>query len=299
LSSNPVTSIWITDTANHVPPMYDGTVIAADLTASQAIGLVRVNGNNGFGPYTRFALDGGIVAFGDQGLPLSHDYDRNSVALVLRASNGTTYDLIAAGTGDVGASRLRRLAGDTMNTVWTAYASGGNVGGSVPSNARALHDPIEVDVDGDGVEDVVFGGDDGFLYAVRAMDGSKVFAVDLGAPVDHVIAANIDLDPALELVASLADGRLVGLDDPGKYDAQQDQPDAGSDASPPVDAGSEPSDGGGVGETPGSPTSSGCGCHAGAGPGAELVTALGGLLAIIGVRRFPRRRGPRGNDARP
>jgi hypothetical protein len=89
---------------------------------------------------------------------------------------------------------------------------------------------VAVDVDGDGADEVVVGSDDGFLYALHASDGSIAFTLDLGAPVTRLIAADIDRDVAVELVASLADGRLVAIDEPGHYDAIRDSPASGRDA---------------------------------------------------------------------
>jgi hypothetical protein len=154
--------------------------------------------------------------------------------------------MVAAGNSGAGLSRVRRIAGDTLSPQWTVYASGGALSSTQPSPSFALHDPLTLDVDGDGAEEVVVGSDDGWLYAIHAADGTLLLSINLGAPVSHLIAADVDLDPQTELVASLGDGRLVAIDDTDKYLAVRDGADAGAgdggiDAAAPPDA----SDGGG------------------------------------------------------
>jgi MYXO-CTERM domain-containing protein len=229
VSSDPMSLLWSADGTSI--GIINGSVGAAQLDDDSAIDLFRVNGSNGLGPYARISDKGIIDAHADQGLPLQHDYDQNGVALVRRTKDGTVFDLVAAGSRDVGLSRVRRIAGDTMNTVWTVYASEGVVSAAPPERKYSLHNPIEMDVDGDGEEEVVFGSDDGYLYAVNSSDGQLAFKVDLGAPIANVIAANVDGDPALELVASTTDGNLIALDEPGHYVAPRDLPEAGVDAS--------------------------------------------------------------------
>lgn len=291
LFARPFAEIWL---ATPSPIAVNGTVGVASVGDGGGLSLLRSNGNNGFGPYERLTLDGGFVATGDQGLPATHGYDQNAAVMVGTATLGA-FDLVSAGTADVGLSRIRRISGDTLATVWTQYAAEGSVSSAVPSKTYALHDPVVLDVDGNGVDDVVFGSDDGYLYAVSSVDGSLVFDVNLNAPVLHVIAANVDLDPELELVVSLSDGRVMALDD--TYVASRDMPDAGVDGSADAsgtEAGGDASDvldggeEGGGNARPGS----GCGCIAvgdGVSPYGGLL-ALGGIMAALGrclVRRRP------------
>src|SRR6185436_20370510 len=90
---------------------------------------------------------------------------------------------------------------------------------AMPPGLAALYSPIAVDLDGDGNDEVVVGSDAGYLYALAGSDGSLVFSIDLGAPVVHTIAADLDKDDKIELLCALADGTLVALDAPGGYDA--------------------------------------------------------------------------------
>jgi hypothetical protein len=293
LTKTPMAAIWTIDGSS--PQATGGTIAAAPVDA-QSTGLLRFNGNFGVGEYAHYSIAGKVLAHQDQGLALLDGTDTNGVAFVARTPGAKVYDMVSAGTSGVGLSRVRRLAGDTIATVWTVYAAGGKVTPTPPTTVFALHDPIAVDVDGDGADEVVFGGDDGWLYALHASDGSAAFALDLGAPVMHVVAADVDLDPAVELEVSLGDGRLVAIDGDGKYTAVVDSPgDAG------VDGGSD----GGMGPscvTPGTSngaaaTGPGCACHAagaggearGAGSGDDDAKAalftLAALTAIGAARR--------------
>jgi outer membrane protein assembly factor BamB len=101
--------------------------------------------------------------------------------------------------------------------VWTTYLAQGAATSTPPAQTMALHSPIAMDVDGDGMDELLVGGDDGRLYALRSADGSILWSVDLGSPVWRVVGADIDLDPALEILAGLGDGTLVALDATGHY----------------------------------------------------------------------------------
>jgi len=96
----------------------------------------------------------------------------------------------------------------------------------------------------------------------------------------HLAAADVDLDPAVELVASLGDGRLVAVDGAGKYSAVVDPPgDAGTDAGS--------SSGGPSCATPGATPAagaSGAGCACSAAGGAERSDGGGaGLFALAAL----------------
>lgn len=74
-----------------------------------------------------------------------------------------------------------------------------------------LSDPVLVDLDGDTRLEVLFGANDGGLYALRGGDGALLWRVDLGAPVYHPVVADIDGDGALEILVA-AGGELLALD---------------------------------------------------------------------------------------
>jgi hypothetical protein len=221
LTTDPMHASWTIPGASF--PGISGTIAAVPVD-SQGTSLIRFDGNLGSGAFGRFTLSGALVASQDEGLPSLDGVDTNALAFVQRTKGAGVYDMVSAGTSAAGLSRVRRIAGDTLSTVWTEYVANGVVSPTQPTQSFALHDPIAVDVDGDGTDEVVLGSDDGRLYALHVSDGTLLFSVDLGAPVVHIIAADIDDDPAVELVVSLADGSLAALDEPGKYIAAHNTP---------------------------------------------------------------------------
>lgn len=291
LWKDPMAPIWPTP-SGPVSAMVNGTMGAAALSEAGSVDVFRVGGHNAFGPYARFNLNGQVQASFDPGTPIAAGFDANAAALVERTPG--TFDVVTAGTAYAAAGRLQRLHGATFAPVWTVYLAGGNVTNTVGASPPALHDPLEMDVNGDGKEDIVVGADDGWLYAVSATDGGKVFSLDLGAPVARVIAANVDLDPELEIVVSTTDGHLVAVDEPGKYLAERDPIDAGVGGS----GGTAGSGGSGTGGTPGTggtgtgggggDDGDGCSCRA-APSGTPLWLGLVAAAAGIGLGRRRRR----------
>lgn len=225
LWKDPMAPLWPSP-SGAVTTMVNGTMGAAPLASATGVDVFRVGGHNAFGPYARFDSAGAVQSTFDPGTPVSAGFDANAAALVERTAG--VYDIVTAGTAYAGAGRLQRLAGDNLTPVWTVYLSDGGVQPEASASASALHDPLELDVNGDGSEEVVVGSDDGWLYAVRASDGAIVFSVNLGSPVARVIAASVDLDAELEIVVSTADGNLIALDEPGKYLADRDPIDGGA-----------------------------------------------------------------------
>jgi hypothetical protein len=278
LSVDPMALIWSVPFDQNAQRI-NGTIAAAAVDPAGP-SLLRFNGNNGLGQYARYSRAGAVVVSRDEGTLPAQGADTNAAALVVRSPGTSVYDLVSAGMAGDALSRLRRIAGDTLDTVWTEYLANGAVTSTPPAQAYQLHDPVAVDVDGDGADEVVLGSGDGRLYAVRASDGSLVFALDLGAPVDHVIAADVDLDPEVEIVAFLGDGRLVAIDGSGQYRARRDTADGGIELGC-GDAGDDYV-----------PVHGACACDAaGAGDRPAAATGLAAVLAIAGVAR--RRRGTR------
>jgi hypothetical protein len=281
LSSDPMRAIW-SDTRTD---WLSGTISGA--TVSGTPSLLRSGGNNGFGSYLRLSLDGTVLASGDEGTLHADGADINAAALIRRGPGANDVDMVSAGSAAPLLSRVRRIAGDTLDTVWTVYVAQGQVSSSPPAGGFALHEPIAFDANGDGQDDVIVGSDDGWIYGLRGSDGSLLFATDVGVPVTHAIAADVDLDPALEIVASLGDGRLVALDEPGHYSAVRGTLPSNGDGG---DAGDDGDDAGCVstGTNP-EPVHSSCACQSGARGGGEQgldAVLIGiGVAALVASRR--------------
>ena len=220
LTADPMLSLW-TIPYDPSTKRLNGTIAAAPVDGAGP-SLMRSNGNTGAGQYARYARTGTVVVSRDEGTLEAQGGDTNAATLVRRSAGAAVYDMVSAGMAGDALSRIRRISGDTLETTWTEYAGDGVVSSTPPAHGDQLHDPVAVDLDGDGEDEVIFGGGDGRLYAVHALDGSLAFALDLGSAVDHVIVADVDLDPQLEIVAALGDGRLVAIDGMGQYHATRD-----------------------------------------------------------------------------
>ena len=280
LSVAPMSELWLLPNDGH---FLLGTTGAAVLSGGTT-DLFRAGGDLGFGKYARIQSNGSLITSADEGFAVQAGGDRNHPALVARG--GGNFDFVTVGMAAPTLSRVMRIAGDTLDSVWTVYASGGKISSVAPTSGVALHDPLEVDVDGDGVEDVVFGGDDGYVYAVRSTDGSLVFSTNLTFPVAFVVAADIDADPALELVVGTTDGKLIALDDLGKYTATIDTSLDGGVS----DGGVLPPDGGALpdaGCAP--PDTNGCSCKLGESKSSAPLPALF-LASTVGLFLIRRKR---------
>jgi MYXO-CTERM domain-containing protein len=307
----------------------NGQAMVGQLDSDPQLDLLRVNSQNASGAYERRDL-GGLVELSFTGphpnVALS---DANTAALISRPGLPGQQDFVWSGMTGNATGAVARMDGDSFTEVWFAYLVQGQVfaKSDLPAGRAVLVSPIAADLDGNGEDEVIVGSEDGYLYALRAGDGTLAFAVDLGAPVVHVLAADVDEDPELELVVSLGNGTLVALDEPGKYKADtgvvpEPAPEAGPDAEQPDGAGggggSGPDGGAGQagagggaagqagtspdgGETDagaagepgaGAPAAEdgGCGCRtAGAPSGAGLGLFAGLALALAGLRRRIRR----------
>ncbi len=259
----------------------NGQAMVGDLDGDAALDLVRANSQNAFDPYERRDLaTGAVEASYMSPHPAVALADANSAAFVARPGVPGKSDLVWSGMAGSALGALGRVDGATMAPAWLVYLKGGAVfpQASPPAGSAALYSPIAVDLDGDGDDEVVVGSDEGWLYALAASDASLAFSVQLGAPVVHVIAADIDKDPAVELVAALGDGTLVALDGPGLYDADDvtpPPPDAGPDGSSSGSSGG----GGQGGASTGGGGQAGSGSTGGAGPTASTSSGAGGAGA--------------------
>ena len=124
------------------------------------------------------------------------------------APNGPRADDWIIGFGSrSGTLQARRGADGAL--LWQARYWNGRADPTAPS--AALSSITAVDIDGDGRIEFVFGGFDGFLYAVEAASGDVLWSLDLGAPIGDPIVADIDGDGASEILAPAADGYLYAI----------------------------------------------------------------------------------------
>lgn len=250
----------------------NGQAMAGQLDGDAELDLVRAASQNAFGAIERRSLAGVVEASYLPPTPNVAGSDANTTALLARPGVAGAFDVVWAGMAGSALGAVARIDGATMSEVWFAYLAGGAAypKTSPPATRSALFSPIAVDIDGDGADEVVVGADDGFLYALRGSDGSLLFSFDLGAPVVHTIAADIDKDDRVELLCALADGTLVALDAPGGYDADVVQiPDAGVD-------------GGGTGGAGGATSSSSSGGTTTSSSGAASTSSSGGTTTSGG-----------------
>ena len=83
---------------------------------------------------------------------------------------------------------------------WTTFEEVGSEGNATtPARARYRPDPSQlVDVDGDGVREIAYGTQDGWIYAVKPQDGAEVWHVNIVGEVVGLIAFPFGLVAASE-----------------------------------------------------------------------------------------------------
>jgi hypothetical protein len=290
LGHSPIAPIWVHQSNSQNGQIVNGQAMVAAMAADAAPRILRVNSQNAFGPYLRFTLDG--TKDGDV-LPVAvrggvPSADANTAAFIARPGAPGRFDFVTAGMTGAATGLVVRYDGVTMQPVLQKYLGGGMVQDTPPAQPAALYDPIVADVNGDGSDDIIVGSDDGWLYALRGDTGALTFALDLGAPVVHVIAANLDQDPAIELLCARLDGTLAAVDQQGGYSwtaAPMPEMDAGivgdmgaSDLSTPGDANSVGAKGGG------------CGCRVAGSSGRPVFSVAAIILLAVGIRSRSRSR---------
>jgi hypothetical protein len=287
---DPISVAWSIDPMGS-DNVVNGQLMSGNFDADPELDLVRANAQNALGPIMRLSPMGSVEARFDVGTGALAERDMNNPAAMRRVGGAGELDVVHVGMAGAWAGRLDVLAGDTLAPRFTVYLGGGTLSTSARADATPLFDPAVGDVDGDGDDDIVVGGFDGWLYAVDGAAGALLWAYEVGAPAEHVVLADLDRDPGIEILVSSRDGVLSAIDGPGAYDAEihVPPPDGGM---PPADSGAGADggasvDAGGPGET-----DSGCGCRAasarGATGGAVLSSSM--LLVVLARRRTRRQR---------
>jgi len=101
----------------------------------------------------------------------------------------------------------------TGNIVTDVLLVGGEVVTELPESPPSLSNVTAIDdLTGNGDPAFLVGSSDGWIYAVSAADGTLHWSLDAKAPIGEIVPADWDGDGELELVASAADGTLIGID---------------------------------------------------------------------------------------
>ncbi len=118
-------------------------------------------------------------------------------------------DIDGAGGPDIvfgtwGDNMVYAVSGDDGSVLWT-----------YPTGDYIYHGPSFADIDGDGLNELVVGGYDGYITALNAEDGSLLWSYREGsAPYAPVAIADLDNEPGYEIVG--ASSKLVVLSAEGE-----------------------------------------------------------------------------------
>lgn len=161
------------------------------------------------------ALDGSLVwSFTFDSDASYAQYVANAPGLTVTPNGG--FDL--AFTGKFG--DLSRYAGTDGSLLWKRCLSQGfsyEISLSTALKPYAceglpLSDIASGDIDGDGLDEFLIGGQDGYLYAVNSEDGSLAWSYLFDYAVGNPILADVDDDGKIEIVVGVADGYLYAID---------------------------------------------------------------------------------------
>ncbi len=84
-----------------------------------------------------------------------------------------------------------------------------------PEGTRAATTIMAVDLNGDGVHELLVGSEDGMIYALETPGDAPpavIWTRQMGTPITHLAAADMDGDGALELIVSADDGAVHVVD---------------------------------------------------------------------------------------
>jgi MYXO-CTERM domain-containing protein len=119
-------------------------------------------------------------------------------------------------TGE-GALELRNGASGAMLPGAPVYLAHGDRSSEPYVDAASLGALMVIDVDNDGHDEAIVGGDDGWVYAINIadMDGSLEWSLQVGAPVSQLAAGDVDDDGFQELLVATEAGQGIVLDSLG------------------------------------------------------------------------------------
>ena len=84
---------------------------------------------------------------------------------------------------------------------------------SAPADARGPEALLAIDIDGDGSEELIVAGGDGYVYALGMGTTPTVeWSVDVGVTAKRLLTSDVDNDGKEELIAVLSDATVVILD---------------------------------------------------------------------------------------
>ncbi len=170
---------------------------------------------------TALELTSSIDDLWDDPVPLTllSNPSDESLALVLKDSDGG-FDLAYASRS--GAFEIREGSDGTRAAGYPQYVAGGSLLPGEDVEAARLISIAVFDADGDGLDEVLTGASDGFLYALDVHeDEGSVPAVEwtyfLGVPIHRIRAADVDGDGLDEILLSGNDSAVHVLDGIGAF----------------------------------------------------------------------------------
>lgn len=138
---------------------------------------------------------------------------RHNYGSLLTCAAGAHYTIAPDSSAE-----LRAVALSDGGTVWSVVLASGK---SFTSSSLADAAGVTIGTlgnttsapDGKGGTLTLVGSSDGFLYGLDGCSGTLRWAVDLGAPVGESIIVDTDGDKSGEIVVSVADGYVYGIDE--------------------------------------------------------------------------------------
>jgi len=180
---------------------YEGSTAAVDCTGDGVHEAVIGTGSHGLRVYTLDASE----LWQYSSVPL-RDFAYRAPASV-NADGTPGFDLaFGSNTG-----RLRVLSGHNGQLYYERWLHRGQVYMANPGEALSLGNAIGVDLDDDGLDEILIPSEDGYLYALNAESGSLLWALDFRYGVGEPIVADLDSDGHLEVIVSVADGYLYAI----------------------------------------------------------------------------------------